>query len=996
MALLIMILRKMVKNKWLELSLLFGLVLTVALTSSMPIYTNAILHRMLSQELRNLQTDSGQYPGIYWLSAGTPTDSAGATDGEAVAASGSSASGTAGSEAAPGDSAYAATDHYLEQNRDRLFGVPVQQFVRERSTEVYSFLPSDTKRMDVDKIRWASFTAISGMEEHVRLVDGRLPGAEPEDGVYEALVMPNALSEMDLVLGTVLTIRDDNAKEEIRVKPVGVVEPKEGSDLFWYNSADSYKTTFLIGLDLFDRDFVSDRKLSVKASYWYFAFDYTKMTLDSMKDFIAGNRDITAHMNEHYESHSKNVPALRTLGQYEQKEEKLRILLLSLNVPVMLMLGFYLYMVANLITDRQKTEIAVLRSRGASRAQIVLGYAIEGIVLGAVAFVVGPYVGVWITQILGASSGFLEFVQRAKLHAEVVPEAYRYTLIAIAGSLAMTLIPALVATRHSIVSHKQQTARVRTQTFWHKYFIDFILIAVSLYGLQSYETRISRLLSFGVSATDLTIDPLLFLIPAFFVLGLGLAMLRLYPLLIRLIYAAGKRWWPPSLFYTLIQVGRTSASFKFIMVFLIITIASGIFNASANRTINKNVSDRIMYQNGADITLEVRWESDAPPILLTGVAGGDEESEGAEGGSASAAPVKTQYTEPSFLPFTQMEGIEHAAKVFVKEEASYYAPAGEREGGESRLRERDKVRLMGIDTYEFGMTAWFRDRLLDYPFYEYLNLIASEPSSVLISRSMAEEHGVGVGDVIKLGWYGAETANFIVYGIVDYWPSWDEKKGAVAASEGTESNRPNLVIGNLSYIQSNVALEPYKVWLKVKPDVSGESVYRAIEETGYDILSLNDANQERIRALNDPFQLAINGVMTLDFLISIVITFLGFLLYWVLSLQSRTLQFGILRAMGISRIQLVAMLAVEQLLISGAAIAIGILNGNVTSRLFVRLFEMSFDPNTLVLPFEAAFEMVDQIRLFVVVAAMVVVGVAVLGWIVTRVRIHQAVKLGED
>ena len=64
-------------------------------------------------------------------------------------------------------------------------------------------------------------------------------------------------------------------------------------------------------------------------------------------------------------------------------------------------------MVANLITERQKTEIAVLQSRGASRAQILIGYVIEGILLGGIALLIGPFVGLQLTKVLGASNGFL-------------------------------------------------------------------------------------------------------------------------------------------------------------------------------------------------------------------------------------------------------------------------------------------------------------------------------------------------------------------------------------------------------------------------------------------------------------------------------------------------------------------------------------------------------------------------------------------------------------
>src|SRR5690606_4217050 len=103
-----------------------------------------------------------------------------------------------------------------------------------------------------------------------------------------------------------------------------------------------------------------------------------------------------------------------------------------------------------LIIERQKTEIAVLRSRGASRLQVLFSYVLEGLILGTIAFIVGPYVGMLLTKFLGASNGFLEFVQRTALIVEINETAYKYSLYAVLFSLVMTLIPALLATRTSI------------------------------------------------------------------------------------------------------------------------------------------------------------------------------------------------------------------------------------------------------------------------------------------------------------------------------------------------------------------------------------------------------------------------------------------------------------------------------------------------------------------------------------------------------------------
>jgi putative ABC transport system permease protein len=136
--------------------------------------------------------------------------------------------------------------------------------------------------------------------------------------------------------------------------------------------------------------------------------------------------------------------------------------------------------------------------------------------------------------------------------------------------------------------------------------------------------------------------------------------------------------------------------------------------------------------------------------------------------------------------------------------------------------------------------------------------------------------------------------------------------------------------------------------------------------------------------------------MTLGFLISIVICFFGFLLYWILSLSSRILQLGILRAMGISFRQLIGMLTTEQLLTSGAAIIIGVICGMVASNLFVPLFQLSFDPSQQVPPFEVIHDPVDTTRLYAIVTVMIGLGLFILGYMLSRIKIHQAVKLGED
>ncbi|WP_248925640.1 ABC transporter permease [Paenibacillus hamazuiensis] len=968
-----MILRKMVKNKWLELSLLAGLIISVGLASSMPIYTAAILQRLLVKDLDLLQVNTQQYSGDYWMSIYLTGD-------------------------IPSDRIEAVlhkTDDFMVSQAHQIFDLPVKEFVIERSTDKYKMEPVDAERIDGSKQRITDMTGIKGLEQHVRIVDGRLPSAQPVNGVYETAVVESALTNMKMVLGNEFILRDDAGQEMIRVRPVGVIDQKTYDDVFWYNKLSSYSGSMLVPFELFEKDFTHERKLNVRSSYWLTALDYTKMRLPHINRYLTAHQWVENHLAENYPNYNIKAQAMPTLSTYFEKEEKLRMMLWSLNVPVMIMLAFYLFMVANLITDRQKTEIAVLRSRGASRTQVLLGYLAEGVFLGAIAFAAGPFVGLQLTRVLGASNGFLEFVQRAALDVRMNREAYEYGAVAVACSLVMTLIPAFLATRATIVGHKQQMARQQKSSFVHKFFIDIALLGVSLYGLQSFRRRMADMVSLGLDSNDLKMDPLLFLVPALFILGSALFILRVYPWFIRFVYWLGRKWWPPSLYSTLIQVGRQAAQYQFIMVFLAITLATGLFSASAARTINKNAAEKIQYGIGADVALQIKWEDDAPPPGMN-EGGGDSEGENA----VPAVPLtlsgntKVQFSEPPFLPLTQLPGVEHAAKVFSKKDVSVTVG-----------KERANVLLMGIDTDDFGQVAWLRDGLLDHHFYDYLNLIASDPAAVLISRSVAEQFKIKEGDRLYASWQGVESTQFKVFGIIDYWPSWNPnpQSGFGAASGSSAANSKNkkvvlpmLVVGHLSYIQNNMALEPYNVWLKLKPEASSQELYKALEERNIPVTSLSDAKQELIKQKNDPFQLAINGVMTLGFIISIIISFFGFLLYWVLSLSGRILQFGILRAMGVSFMQLIGMLVGEQLLTSGAAVGIGVLTGSLASRLFVPMFQLSFNAATQVPPFLVTFDPRDQLQLYAIVTLMITIGLFILGYMLSRIKIHQAVKLGED
>ena len=89
--------------------------------------------------------------------------------------------------------------------------------------------------------------------------------------------------------------------------------------------------------------------------------------------------------------------------------------------------------------------------------------------------------------------------------------------------------------------------------------------------------------------------------------------------------------------------------------------------------------------------------------------------------------------------------------------------------------------------------------------------------------------------------------------------------------------------------------------------------------------------------------------------------------------------------------EIIMMIVYEQLLVSGVAIFAAIFIGGVTSDLFVPLFQSIFDASQSVPP-----ERSDYLKLYAVIGVMLLTAFVVLGRLIKKIKISQALKLGED
>ena len=183
----------------------------------------------------------------------------------------------------------------------------------------------------------------------------------------------------------------------------------------------------------------------------------------------------------------------------------------------------------------------------------------------------------------------------------------------------------------------------------------------------------------------------------------------------------------------------------------------------------------------------------------------------------------------------------------------------------------------------------------------------------------------------------------------------------------------------------------YEVWIKAK-DSTG-FIYDFARDNNIEYQVFEDLSSKIINKNNDPFFQGTNGVLTL-FIVILLVCAVGFLIFWILSILSRSLQIGVFRAMGMSKLEVFRMLIQEQLFLSVIPILIGLIIGNIVSKLYVPLIQIAYTTSEQIIPLEVINLQEDRIRILMIVGVMIVLCMLLIGKLISNLKITHALKLG--
>lgn len=869
---------RMLKNKFLMLALVFGIIIAILSAGIIPMYSKGLSQRMLESQL-----DESSSTYSFTLPFSTLT-----------------------------------RENYKE-NCDLIISSVKTQLNLPAKIIFYEHALISKElfcvREDIKENREESFQAVAYNEFNVDLLYGRLPQTR-NDNIIEALIDKNTEISMDMTVGTKYFCHLEGHTEGVYIMPVGVVASGRANS-FILNYSDLYS--------LLENNFIKDIDFNI-------LFDYKDYKISNISEISEINRNFNKWLD--FNNAVKLVPDENVFNEFLNKQSTVELLILLFEIPMLLIVVFYLFFISNNVIKGDLKEIALLRSRGATKKQIFLSYLLQSAVLTLVAFLIAIPLSYLFSFILGMTSDFLEFNNRSYFAVEFSFVSILYVLVLCCVSIVSLLIPLIKVINFNTVKLKKGSSQ---KPLWQKIYLDVILLLVSFLGYYSYKTRQVSAMLLGTN--EMPIEPIVFFMVFFFALGWALLYVRIYPFVLNGIFKCFKSKLNINVYAGIKQVVSNSN----ISVFLIITIILCLFSANASRSISKHTLDRFNYSTGADCVIELEWNT-------------------VEGNSENE-PEKPYV-------FENFKGVKNDTRVIT---------------GCSPSMEEKEISFMGIDTKEFSQICYVRGDENETHLNNYLNLLGSEPMACLISQKTAEVFSLKKGDavIVKPTISNNTKITFIVYEIVELFPSYNPYTDAP------------LIVANSEYVDYMLPNLDFDVWMSLAENANKSDILNQINDI-YKIENITVRNDIIEGVLSDAFLQATNGILTFDFICVLSVLFVGFLIYQLLDLKKRIFQFASLRALGAQDKDILTMILTENIFGGFFSIMFAVIIAYITSLMFVPISSVAFDVKNLVPNMNITFNNNDYFKIYIFIASIYFVISAFVIFTLKKIQPANAIKLSED
>ena len=264
---------------------------------------------------------------------------------------------------------------------------------------------------------------------------------------------------------------------------------------------------------------------------WLLSVDEGKLNADNTSNARIGITDMGRRLGANLFSYRQITSLDDALEEYDERLffSKLPMFIILILIAVVIL--YYVVTLSSLVVEQQRAEIALLRSRGATSAQVLAVFVLEGATIAIIAVVVAPLLAATIISLLGLTPAFSGLSGTGLLNVNISRGAYLMSALGGLLSFAALMIPAVQASRIEVVRHRQQASRPSAEPFFQRFYLDVMLLVVSIFLFRQL-TEQGSVVATGVFG-EVAESHLSLAVPALVLVATAMVLLRLFPLAIR-------------------------------------------------------------------------------------------------------------------------------------------------------------------------------------------------------------------------------------------------------------------------------------------------------------------------------------------------------------------------------------------------------------------------------------------------------------------------------
>ncbi len=747
--------------------------------------------------------------------------------------------------------------------------------VRYRTTDETELEPrirhADGTVREVPEFLRLRFFAVDELHNHVRILEGRLPAFVPRTNplrlpTQEVAIGRAAADAYGLRLGDVVTSQDGGVSARV----VGIVEPLDPADSFWFEDLLLFEMTRIPGGNLPDT-IVLSLILPPQAITTYFRPGESWRVFTNWETItLASAAPVQETLSALLASQSGvqlSTGLLLIIEDYQARLATARLALFLLSAQSFLFALFLLTMVAEALLEQSQRELGTLFARGFAPGQIT---ALFGAQFGLLALVVAAPLGPLVARaLLGLWPAGGEHLPLS------ASQGLAWQLSFAAGTVAGLVLTGAVylGVRGGYRAWESGRARPDRRSRWTRAGLDLFLLVLG--GLAYWQ--LNRGGSLIVSAgADTAVDPLLLLGPTVLLVAVALFLLRLIPPLAGLL-----AWlWQPGRTLVaplgLTRLARDPGGPTRVALLVSLTAALTLFAGALADTVRAREAAFAHFFNGADLRLAL---------------------------AADLETATAQQAEVAALP-----GVAGTAMAF-----------------RTRVRSPDdqssRVALLAVDANAFAAVTRFPAAITRLAIADVMEVLSPTPGRVLPAVFSAAvgpaDKAIGDQFVYRIG---TESIAVEVRGIVRNFPSLSR---AWAADAFILVNRPVLEQTVDLARLGGIFERQRELWVAVAPGREADVMTALPAGVGV----LGTASQQVSAFRSSLVSQETTGAFDLNALTLTGLSVIAFVLVHALAAMRRLGEFGVLRALGLSRGQLIGLISLEGLSTVGLGLAGGMLIG---------------------------------------------------------------------